>query len=140
MKIQGDEIDGDGLIVDISPTLPMSIPSSLEIQTTIGLSAVVNQQLLESVNIVPIPQGAMIGIPTQIDMKQLKKSIREAGKVDHKPQQQQQPSETRVFIDEYSIFHGHKMFQNRVYWIHQLCHSLDHHKPHQFKISHRLVR
>ena len=96
-------------IVDISPTLPMSIPSSLEIQTTIGLSAVVNQQLLESVNIVPIPQDAMIGIPTQIDMKQLKKSIREAGKVDHKPQQQ--PSETRVFIDEYSIFHGHKMFQ-----------------------------
>ena len=65
MKIQGDEIDGDGLIVDISPTLPMSIPSSLEIQTTIGLSAVVNQQLLESVNIVPIPQDAMIGIPTQ---------------------------------------------------------------------------
>ena len=65
MKIQGDEIDGDGLIVDISPTLPMSIPSSLEIQTTIGLSAVVNQQLLESVNIIPIPQDAMIGIPTQ---------------------------------------------------------------------------
>ena len=60
-------------IVDISPTLPMSIPSSVEIQTTIGLSAVVNQQLLESVNIVPIPQDAVIGIPTQIDMKQLKK-------------------------------------------------------------------
>ena len=65
MKIQGDEIDGDGPIVHISPTLPMSIPSSVEIQTTIGLSAVVNQQLLESVNIIPIPQDAMIGIPTQ---------------------------------------------------------------------------
>ena len=90
MKIQGDEIDGDGPIVHISPTLPMSIPSSVEIQTTIGLSAVVNQQLLESVNIVPIPLDAVIGIPTQIDMKQ----IREAD------QQQQQP-ETRVFIDEY---------------------------------------
>ena len=116
MKIQGDEIDGDGPIVHISPTLPMSIPSSVEIQTTIGLSAVVNQQLLESVNIVPIPLDAVIGIPTQIDMKQ----IREAGKVD---QQQQQQPETRVFIDEYIPWP--QDVPNRVYWIHQLCHSLD---------------